>query len=146
MKSARKLWETYRKKVSVPISVEHVEPLRTSAGKESKDLSVFERIGRKLENNQVSKDEFDDYVGKEPTPIDASPLQWWCQDIQRKRWPRLSLMAIDILSIPAMSAEPERVFSGARRTISWDRAQLGAESVEKLECLKHWERTSILDL
>jgi hAT family protein len=55
-------------------------------------------------------------------------------------------MAIDILSIPAMSAEPERVFSGARRTISWDRAQLGAESVEKLECLKHWERTSILDL
>jgi hypothetical protein len=144
LKSARKLWETYRKKVSVPISV---EPPRTSAGKESEDLSVFERIGRKLESNQgVSKEEFDDYVSREPTPIDASPLQWWCQDIQRKRWPRLSLMAIDILSIPAMSAEPERVFSGARRTISWDRAQLGAESVEKLECLKHWEHTSILDL
>jgi hypothetical protein len=39
-------------------------------------------------------------------------------------------MAIDILSIPAMSAEPERVFSGSRRTVSWDRAQLGAETLE----------------
>ena len=29
--------------------------------------------------------------------------------------------AIDILSIPAMSAEPERVFSGCRRTITWQR-------------------------
>ena len=47
-------------------------------------------------------------------------------------------MAIDILSIPAMSDEPERVFSGARRTISWERARLGAEMVEKVECLKYW--------
>lgn len=32
------------------------------------------------------------------------------QDHQRKRWPRLSSMAIDILSIPAMGDQPERVF------------------------------------
>ena len=38
-------------------------------------------------------------------------------------------MAIDILSIPAMSDEPESVFSGARRTISWDRAQMDAETL-----------------
>ena len=30
-------------------------------------------------------------------------LAWWYQDTQRQRWPRLSLMAIDILSILAMS-------------------------------------------
>jgi hypothetical protein len=52
-------------------------------------------------------------------------------------------MAIDILSIPAMSDEPERVFSGARRTISWERARLGAETIEKLECLKHWLQSGI---
>jgi hypothetical protein len=40
-------------------------------------------------------------------------------------------MAIDILSIPAMSDEPERVFSGARRTISWERAQLSAEKLKE---------------
>ena len=53
-------------------------------------------------------------------------------------------MAIDILSMPAMSDEPERVFSGARRTISWERAQLNAAQVEKGECLKHGLKGDIL--
>jgi hypothetical protein len=47
----------------------------------------------------------------------------------------LSAVAVDILAMPAMSAEPERVFSGARCTISWERAKLGAESIEKGECI-----------
>jgi len=53
-------------------------------------------------------------------------------------------MAIDILSIPAMSAEPERVFSGGRRTVSWDRTQMTAETLEMRECLKHWKRSGVL--
>jgi hypothetical protein len=64
-------------------------------------------------------------------------LAWWCQDTQRQRWPRLSLIAIDILSIPAMSAEPERVFSRARRTVTWDKGQMVPETIEWRECLKH---------
>jgi hypothetical protein len=47
-------------------------------------------------------------------------------------------MAINILSIPAMSASPERVFSGACRTISWERMKLGADNIERGECLKSW--------
>ena len=54
-------------------------------------------------------------------------------------------MAIDILSIPAMSDEPERVFSGARRTVLWDRGQMEAETLEMVECLKHWKRSGILN-
>ena len=54
-------------------------------------------------------------------------------------------MAIDILSIPPMSDEPERVFSGARRTVSWDRGQIEPETIEMRECLKHWKRSGILD-
>jgi hypothetical protein len=66
-------------------------------------------------------------------------------DSQRQRWPRLALMAIDILSIPPMSDEPERVFSGARRTVTWDRGQIEAETIELRELLKHWKRSGILD-
>jgi hypothetical protein len=54
-------------------------------------------------------------------------------------------MAIDILSIPAMSDEPERVFSGARRIVSWDKGQMVLETMEWRECLKHWKRSRILD-
>ena len=46
-------------------------------------------------------------------------------------------MAIDILSILLMSDELERVFSGARRTVSWDRGQIELETIEMRECLKH---------
>ena len=47
-------------------------------------------------------------------------------------------MALDILSIPAMSAEPERLFSGAKITITDHRNQLGIESIQAIECLKSW--------
>ena len=52
-------------------------------------------------------------------------------------------MAIDILSIPSMSAEAERVFSGARRTVSWERILLGSTSIERMECLKSWLLSNI---
>src|SRR5436305_11677401 len=58
-------------------------------------------------------DEYESYTSQSPIQIDCSPLDWWLRDEQRQRYPRLSQMAIDILSIPAMSAGPERVFSGA---------------------------------
>ena len=68
----------------------------------------------------ISQDEYDDYIARELSNLrkGISALDWWCQDTQRQRWPRLSHMAIDILSIPAMSDKPERVFSGARHMIS----------------------------
>jgi hypothetical protein len=53
-------------------------------------------------------------------------------------------MAIDILSIPPMSDEAERVFSGVRRTISWDRARLGAWVVEQTELLGNWNKNDLI--
>jgi hypothetical protein len=43
-----------------------------------------------------------------------SALAWWLEETQQKNDPSLSKMAVDILSIPAMSAEPERLFLGQR--------------------------------
>ena len=54
-------------------------------------------------------------------------------------------MAINILSIPLMSDEPERVFSGARRTVSWDKGQMELGTIEMRECLKHWKKSGILN-
>jgi hypothetical protein len=83
------------------------------------------------------------FITQTPNMIDCSPLAWWLREEQQQRYPRLSKMAIDILSIPAMSAEPERVFSGARRTIAWDRCQLGGRTVERGECMKNWIKSGI---
>ncbi len=54
-------------------------------------------------------------------------------------------MAFDILSILVISDELERVFLGARRTISWERMALEPDTIKATECLKHWKRSGILD-
>ena len=52
-------------------------------------------------------------------------------------------MAINIFSIPAITDDPEQVFSGVRRIISWERARLRAVMIKKLECLKNWIKVRI---
>jgi len=100
--------------------------------------------GRDLDNDRGSRaDEYEAYLSRGHGKIKGSALDWWLRDEQRKAWPRLSQMAIDILSIPAMSDEPERVFSGARRTISWSRAKLGSTAIEQTQCLKSWMRSGL---
>jgi hypothetical protein len=105
----------------------------------------YDILLRNLQNfpRPPSKDEYEEYLSEPPLQIKGSALSWWLHSQQRIRWPKLSQLAIDILSIPAMSAEPERVFSGARRTISWERMQLGEATIEMLECLKHWIRSGL---
>ena len=75
----------------------------------------------------------------------VSVLDWWLQEGQRKRYPRLSRLARDIFSIPPMSDEPERVFSSTRRVIRWDRASLGDSSVENIACMKHWIQNGLCE-
>ncbi|KAG8664644.1 uncharacterized protein FPOAC1_013424 [Fusarium poae] len=47
-------------------------------------------------------------------------------------------MAIDIFCIPSMSTEAERIFSGAKRQVRWDRSRMSAKMVEACECIKSW--------
>jgi hypothetical protein len=44
-----------------------------------------------------------------------------------------------------MSADPERVFSSAQRTISWERMSLRADTINIGECLKSWIRSGITE-
>jgi hypothetical protein len=60
------------------------------------------------------------------------------EDTQQKLYPNLSKLALDILSIPAMSAEVERLFSATKLTITDLRTRLGLNMVEALLCLKSW--------
>lgn len=81
-------------------------------------------------------DEYSRYLTDPTLPHIVDALPWWVQ--QRGQYPALGTMAIDILSIPGMSDEPERVFSGARRTTTDFRGSLKASSIEMLECIKSW--------
>jgi hypothetical protein len=135
--SVKKLWEDDYKEM---IMIDDPSLIITDQEPDGYDV-----LARELDvvGGALDIDEYETFTSQKPISIDCSPLTWWLRDEQQNHYPNLSNMASDILSIPAMSADPERVFSGARRTISWDRMLLGAATIEKGECLKSWIRSGI---
>jgi hypothetical protein len=99
-----------------------------------KDVEVKTTVSR-------NEDNFMGFITSSPMAINCTPLEWWCRFEQRKRYPRLSGMAITVLlSISPESSEPERTFSGARRTCSWDRLRISCASIQMVECVGSWLR------
>jgi hypothetical protein len=58
-------------------------------------------------------DEYYRYIREPPVPhshIQQGVYTWWLEEHQQLLYPNLSRMALDILTIPALSAAPERLF------------------------------------
>ena len=113
LKKVEKLWEIYRDEACGPlVTLSYGAPALSPLTKKSleKELDVFDQIAHNLKKHTrpSSLDEYQDYQHLEPFDLGkTTAIQWWSQEQHRKRWPRLSLMALDILSIPPMSDEPE---------------------------------------
>lgn len=88
-----------------------------------------------------TRDELDRYVNARLMSFNGSPRDWCLT--QRTTYPDLSSMAIDIYSVPAMSSEPERVFSWTKHNITDEKCRLNGETIELLECLKSSFRLGI---
>ena len=84
----------------------------------------------------LNQDKYTKYLLALIVPEVTDPQSWWLEPTQKKSHPALSIMALAVLSIPVMSAEPERVFSGAKISITDRMNRLGIENIEAIECLK----------
>ncbi|KJZ68549.1 hypothetical protein HIM_12056 [Hirsutella minnesotensis 3608] len=91
----------------------------------------------------MDDDEYEVYC-REPVMMISDPLKWWLEPAQRRRFPNLSLMAIDILSIAPMSTETERLFSKSKATMTDQRGSMGIETVNLLECLRSWDNSTLV--
>jgi hAT family C-terminal dimerisation region len=146
----RKLWERFRDKTLVQASYETTKSSESTL-ESIEQLSAFHKARRQHIEEQTrpqSQDEFDNYINENPIPLDnrTTSLQWWNLPLQRTRFPRLSQLAMEVLSIPGMSDKPERVFSGSRRRIPWDRTRTSPRILEETECLKDWADHGILKI
>ena len=65
-------------------------------------------------------------------------LCYW--QLQESINPDLAKMAFNMHSIPAMSAECDRVFSSTKLLITDLRARMGDDIMEASECLKAWDK------
>ena len=98
----------------------------------------FHKWAEQKKGTSLDQDEYTRYLLAPIVPEVTDLRSWWLEPTQRKTYPALSVMALDVLSIPAMSAEPERLFSGTKITITDRRNRMGIESIEATECLKSW--------
>ena len=146
----KQFWETQYRSSTGLSSYSPTTQVSSTAKTQNKYFEWKERQ-RRLQSTANSQSAFNDdeysrYCNSEPLVLEeegVTALDYWLKPIQRSRLPLLSKMAIDIHSIPAMAAEPERVFSGAKHTISDQRNSLKSTTIELLECLKSWFRLGV---
>ncbi|KAM3517794.1 hypothetical protein MY4038_010248 [Beauveria bassiana] len=135
--NARQIWSQY-KDYAVESTVKDAPEM---------EMTVYDKLARSLDVTETDNDDADElekFINGTPCKIVSSPLAWWSREEQRTEYPRLHKMALDVLSIAPMSDKAERVFSSTRRTISFDRARLGAETIEMTECLGSWKKNKLI--
>lgn len=139
--AVQKVWEDEYKQEN-PV----LPPLKSQSQADGKKENRFKTWSRQHVKVPEVIDEYKRYC-KEPVmekdPDESfDPREWWLETTQQKVYPHLSKMALDLLSIPAMSAEVERLFSSCKITITDRRNRIGIDAVEAIECLKSWLRES----
>lgn len=101
--------------------------------------SKLSRIHRKTKNiaksPMMKAHEVDTYCSMDPLEEESDPLAWWREN--RVTFPKLSVMARDILSIPATSTPSERAFSSARHLLPFTRNRMNATSIEACMIVKN---------
>jgi len=104
-------------------------------------------LGRQVQQPEVTvqQDELAQYLSEPPVTNIAfknDPIAWW-RDVGVGRFPRLSYMAVDFLTIASSSAETERDFSSVGRMITPLRSRLRRSFVARAQCLRSWGKAGI---
>jgi hypothetical protein len=70
------------------------------------------------------------------------PIKYWIE--REEGYPRLSRMALDFLTIQAMSAECKRAFSSAGKMVMAERNKLKVKTIAICQVLRSWYLTGVI--
>jgi hypothetical protein len=138
MARAKQLWSEYKERYQP-------QPAANEADDECSAEPDFYELWQRRNNVAPVEDDFTAFVNAPATKLagDSSALAWWSNPAQQAAYPALSRLAIDSLSALPMSADSERIFSRAKRTVNWQRARLGGFIIEQTECSKDWQHSGL---
>ncbi|CCE34912.1 uncharacterized protein CPUR_08851 [Claviceps purpurea 20.1] len=110
--------------------------------------SIFYSINDDDDDDEAAfdncEDEYSMWCQQPRNSLVTQPLSFWTTEVNRRQYPRLSRMAIDLFTIPAMSDEPERTFSSCSLMITSHRGSLDSEIVEFTQCTKNWLKNGVV--
>ncbi|KAA8540506.1 hypothetical protein F0562_024575 [Nyssa sinensis] len=101
-------------------------------------LSDFDVYISEITSSQQMKSELDQYLEESilPRVQDFDVLGWW--KLNRLKYPTLSKMASDVLSIPVSTVAPDSVFDTVSKKMDSYQSMLRPLMLEALICAKDW--------
>ncbi|KAK3038056.1 hypothetical protein RJ639_032035 [Escallonia herrerae] len=95
--------------------------------------------------SQQSKSELDQYLEESllPRVHEFDVIGWW--KLNKQKYPTLSKMARDILTVPVLTVGPDSVFDTVSREMDGYRCSLRPETVEALICAKDWLQSEAVE-
>ncbi|KAL9663680.1 hypothetical protein QQ045_019071 [Rhodiola kirilowii] len=101
-------------------------------------LSDFDVYVTEINTSQNTKSELDQYLDESllPRVQEFDVLNWW--KLNKQKYPNLSRMAVDVLSIPVSTVAPDSVFCTTNRKMDSYRSCLRPVALEALVCAKDW--------
>uniref|UniRef100_A0A1J3EGJ5 Zinc finger BED domain-containing protein DAYSLEEPER n=3 Tax=Noccaea caerulescens TaxID=107243 RepID=A0A1J3EGJ5_NOCCA len=101
-------------------------------------FSDFELYISEVGSHQQMKSELDQYLEESliPRSQDFEILGWW--SLNRTKYPTLSKMAADVLSLPFCTVSPDSVFNTEVKKMDNYRSSLQHVTLEALFCAKDW--------
>ncbi|KAL5547777.1 hypothetical protein UlMin_003008 [Ulmus minor] len=108
-------------------------------------LTDFDMYIMETTSHQM-KSELDQYLEESllPRAPDFDVLGWW--KLNKLKYPTLSKMARDILSIPVSTLPPDSIFDTTVKEMDGYRSSLRPETVEALICAKDWMQYGVSDV
>ena len=99
-------------------------------------------------NDDAAEDEYDKWKRSEPRAKKGSdharnPIQYWVA--LRDRYPSLSKLALDVLSIPASNCECERMFSELGDLLEPRRRAIQPQLLAAIQCVQRWRKARLGD-
>ena len=96
----------------------------------------------------AAEDEYDRWRRSEPraekgTEHANNPIKYWIG--LRDRYPSLSKLALDVLSIPASSCECERMFSELSDVLEPRRRAIQPQLLAAIQCVRRWQKAGLGD-
>ena len=84
------------------------------------------------------------YKLRDKSLLEGPPLDYWTSQAIVDTYPRSQELAITIFPTPAMSDEPERVFSSCGLMIRPHRSTISPKIVAAPQCLRSWSREGLV--
>lgn len=139
----QQLWCLYRR-----TSTPRLPPRPVVRRSNAIDDAVDAIIEAESDSDSETGDEYERWRACEPRwsradfDREGNPVRYWLS--LRNKYPSLAQFALDILSIPASSAECERLFSELGDLLEPKRRKIGSQLLAALQCVRSWLKAGFM--